>query len=325
MNPDATSSSQCQRCAKANKPCVFAPPVRRRQRKRTDVRVAELEKEVKQMRLLLRSNRISPVEHSEPESNDEDMNELHERQGKESLMSDVHLSLPIAERDGSRKSTGTSSTTATTIQEQREESPWEGTAESSANLPEPYNRLACGPHDTSAASEMDVIDRGLITEELAQELLDIYRNELVDFPGVIISNDWTVAKLRYQKPALFHAVMAAASHCKGAALSNRLHEEVVYLYARSLFIKGEKSLQYIQALLITVTYYTPPSTPAQLQIYQYGNMAASMALELGLAYKPRTHEQLPKRAIRSLQKISSPEELLENCRTILILYTLTAG
>lgn len=50
-----------------------------------------------------------------------------------------------------------------------------------------------------------------------------------------------------------------------------------------------------------------------------------MALELGLASKPRTHEQLPKRAIRSLQKISSPEELLEHCRTVLILYIISAG
>jgi hypothetical protein len=50
-----------------------------------------------------------------------------------------------------------------------------------------------------------------------------------------------------------------------------------------------------------------------------------MALELGLASKPRTHEQLPKRAIRSLQKISSPEELLEHCRTVLTLYIISAG
>jgi hypothetical protein len=41
--------------------------------------------------------------------------------------------------------------------------------------------------------------------------------------------------------------------------------------------------------------------------------------------KPRTHEQLPKRAIRSLQKISSPEELLEHCRTVLTLYVISAG
>jgi hypothetical protein len=54
-------------------------------------------------------------------------------------------------------------------------------------------------------------------------------------------------------------------------------------------------------------------------------MAASMALELGLASKPRTHEQLPRRAVKSLQRISSPEELLEHCRTVLYLYVVCAG
>lgn len=43
-----SSSSQCQRCAKAGRNCVFAAPAKRRQRKRTDVRVAELERELKQ-------------------------------------------------------------------------------------------------------------------------------------------------------------------------------------------------------------------------------------------------------------------------------------
>ena len=50
-----------------------------------------------------------------------------------------------------------------------------------------------------------------------------------------------------------------------------------------------------------------------------------MALELGLASKPRTHEQLPRRAVKSLQRISSPEELLEHCRTVLYLYVVCAG
>jgi hypothetical protein len=191
---------------------------------------------------------------------------------------------------------------------------------------EKWNQNFCGPRDELASTEIDIIDRGLISKEDAEELLDIYRNDLtMACPGVLIPAEWNAFTLRAKKPVLFHAVMAAASHTKGVSLSNRLHEEAVYLYAKMLFIKGEKSLQYIQALLVTVAYYNPPNSPAQLQIYQYGNMAASMALELGLASKPRTHEQLPKRAIRSLQKISSAEELLENCRTILSLYVLTAG
>lgn len=44
---------RCQRCTKHNQECVFAQIQRRKQRKRTDVRVAELEKELLSMRDML--------------------------------------------------------------------------------------------------------------------------------------------------------------------------------------------------------------------------------------------------------------------------------
>ncbi|KAF2710195.1 hypothetical protein K504DRAFT_430539 [Pleomassaria siparia CBS 279.74] len=312
MNPDLMSPI-CQRCAKAGKLCIFAAPAKRRQRKRTDVRVAELEKAVRQMRSLLRSNRISPVEISDHEPTDEETEERDERQERES---------PVADH-GRLEGSSTSTTASASAPVPEDKSP--NTEKQPDKIPS-YNQNTCGPKDSLGDFELDIIDRGLISHELAEELLDIYRNDLVhESPGVVIPSNWTMSQLRHQKPALFHAVMAAAAHCKGEALSNRLSEEVVFLYARSLFVKGEKSLQYVQALLVTVAYYSPPSSPAHLQIYRYTTMAASMALELGLAYKPRTHEELPKRAIRTLHRISSPDELLENCRTILVLYALAAG
>ncbi|KAJ4305829.1 hypothetical protein N0V90_001361 [Kalmusia sp. IMI 367209] len=180
--------------------------------------------------------------------------------------------------------------------------------------------------DDLLTTDNDIVDRGIISKDLAESLLNIYREELFsEYPGITIGKEVTAEQLRSKKPALFHAVMAAASQGLGQVLSNKLHEELIYFYARSLFVKGEKSLQHVQALFVSVAYYTPPVNPGQMQIYQYTNLAASMALELGLASKPRTHEQLPKRAIRSLQRISSAEELLEHCRTILSLYTLIAG
>ncbi|KAF2196434.1 hypothetical protein GQ43DRAFT_257265 [Delitschia confertaspora ATCC 74209] len=295
-----SGSSQCQRCAKAGKTCLFAPPAKRRQRKRTDVRVAELEREVRLMRSLLKSNRISPVDPtpSEKESGEEDTEEMEEGPTKPS-----------------------------TEYTQSHQDPMSPNTKTNDWMNEPWT---AGSEDYSPGDslnhDLDIIDRGLLHIAMADELLDIYRNELVHHsPQAVIPKDWSASKLRTEKPGLFHAVMAAASHSKGSALSNRLHDEVISLYAKSCFIKGERSLQYIQALLVTVAYYTPPSIPAHLQIFQFGNMAAGMAFELGLAYKPRTHEQLPKRAIKSLQRISSTEELLENCRTILMLYIVTAG
>jgi hypothetical protein len=301
VNPDA-GSAQCQRCAKAGRACVFAPPAKRRQRKRTDVRVTELEKEIKQMRDLLKpSNARLSNDVSDHESVDDG--------------SDEHADEELAAASPLRKSTATSTST---VAEQ-----WPPTTTRSMHAPAADT---CGPKDLLGPAESDIVDRGIVTEAMAEELMSIWRSDLVNAcPGITIPGNWTAHELRTNKPSLFHAVMAAAAHSYGSEFSDKLHQEAVYLYARSTFINGEKSVQSIQAMLVTVAYYSPPKTPGQLQIYQWVNMAASMALELGLASKPRTHEQLPKRAIRSLQKISSPEELLEHCRTVLTLYIISAG
>lgn len=311
VNPDA-SSSQCQRCAKANRTCIFAPPVKRRQRKRTDVRVTELEKEIQQMRSLLKAKKARPSsDASEHDTGDDESDEQgHARDEDTPSTWRRHSSMGTA----IIPATGFCGLPSVTNQ---------------APMPEPTptpTPTTSAPKEFLGSSENDIIDRGVISEDMAREFLGIWRKELVAAcPGITIPRHWDVFDLRENKPALFHAIMAASAHSKGSALSDRLHEEAVLLYARSAFVKGEKSIQAIQALIVTVSYYSPSKTPGQLQIYQWINMAASMALELGLTSKPRTHEQLPKRAIRSLQKISSPEELLEHCRTILLLYIISAG
>ncbi|KAJ4993362.1 fungal specific transcription factor [Stagonosporopsis vannaccii] len=302
-NPDPTSSV-CQRCAKAGRTCIFAPPVKRRQRKRTDVRVAELEKEIKKMQsALMKGQQRSPSAASDHESADE---------GSERDNGAEELSPLESQRQGS------TTTTASTLTHS-----WPNIIGPKSPRDPPLSNPA--PKDLLGPVD-DIIDRGVITREFSEEMLNLWRNELVAAcPGIYVPKDWSAAQLREKKPSLFHAIMAAAAHAKGSELSDKLHEEAVFYYARTAFINGEKSVQTIQALLVTVAFCSPPKTPGQLQIYQWVNMAASMALELGLASKPRTHEQLPKRAIRSLQKISSPEELLEHCRTVLYLYVVCAG
>ncbi|KAH4032244.1 hypothetical protein HBI24_113260 [Parastagonospora nodorum] len=307
VNPDA-DSSQCQRCAKAGRACIFAPPAKRRQRKRTDVRVTELEKEIKQMRDLLKTSKNKSSNHTSDQESDEE---------------DSPEDGPEAEKAGSIEPPLQRSRAITATQKSNADQWYNTETERTQGTPSMNN---CGSKDPLGPAENDIIDRGVITPQQAEELMGVWRNDLVNScPGITIPKHWTANDLRANKPALFHAVMAAAAHSYGSQISDKLHEEAVYLYARSAFINGEKSIESIQAMMVTVAFYSPPKKPGQLQIYQWVNMAASMALELGLASKPRTHEQLPKRAIRSLQKISSPEELLEHCRTVLNLYIISAG
>ncbi|OCK80575.1 hypothetical protein K432DRAFT_434659 [Lepidopterella palustris CBS 459.81] len=289
----ASGSPVCQRCAKASRTCVFAAPQKRRQRKRTDIRVAELEREVRAMRALLRSTRISPIVQEEEPAKDDESSDQDIVDDNDESESSQYQNPSYDENDFAFKSSASS---------------------------ERKGKI------TSEAPHLDIVTRGIITMDEANEFVSIWINELSHYyPSVHVPDGCTAAQLRYTKPVLFLAIMAAASHGKGSKLSNRLHEEVLRLYADRLFLKGEKSVEFVQALLVSVTYYTPPDSPAQLQFYQYGNMAATMALELGLASKPLTSEQLPKRTAPSYMHISSSEELLENCRTILSCYLLTAG
>lgn len=266
------------------------------------MRVTELEKEIQQMRSLLKTSNRSSQDASDPGSDDE---------------LDQHESGAEPETWSESRPRPSKATIALPGQNGWLDAP----AVERAPI---FQHVAS--YDPLGAMEQDILYRHVISDDMARELMAIWRNELTpECPGITIPKDWTVFDLRDNKPALFHAIMAAAAHSKGSALSDKLHEETLYLYARSAFIKGEKSLQTIQALLVTVAYYSPSKTPGQLQVHQWVNMAASMALELGLASKPRTHEQLPKRAIKSLQKISSPEELLEHVRTVLLLYLNASG
>ena len=238
------SSAQCQRCAKAGKVCIFAPPIKRRQRKRTDVRVAELEKEVMKMRDLMKSsNRPLPPSSEQGSESDE-----QESGTKDSSM----------EPGGRRASTRTTSTLAhhpPTV-------PTDTERRSPLRIYE--------PRDPLRYEESDIVERNVIDAETAQSLLNTWRNKLTyACPGIILNDDWTAAHLRKQKPLLFHAVMAASSHSQGSALSDALEDEAVYLIARSAFINGFKSVECVQALLVLVAYYSPPKTIGQIQIYSW--------------------------------------------------------
>jgi len=196
--------------------------------------VTELEKEIQQMRSLLKTNTRSSNDVSEHESEEESDDQAHtEEKGR---TSSVHS-----------QSVGTTAT-----------STFSGFAAPVSKAPTVDTTVTSAPTDFFGSSDNDIIDRNVISEDLARELLSIWRNELVAAcPGITIPKHWDVLDLRSNKPALFHAIMAAAAHSKGSALSDRLHEETVLLYARSAFIKGEKSVQAIQALIVTVAYYSP--------------------------------------------------------------------
>jgi hypothetical protein len=184
------------------------------------------------------------------------------------------------------------------------------------------------PHGTPApySPDSDVIDRGVISLEQATELFHAYNNNLVEyFPIVQFPPEVTIEELRSTKPTLFLAVMAAASAKEGSQLYSILNTEVLSAYAHRTVIQGDKSMELVQALIITSVWYYPPGKFAQLKFYEYIHMAATMALDIGLGTNPRTFKG--RRAVDTIGDSPTVAELddeeIEKRRTFLVCYLIT--
>jgi hypothetical protein len=165
----------------------------------------------------------------------------------------------------------------------------------------------------------DVIDRGILSLEDAEQLVAYFIHELAYFfPLVVLPLNTTAAQLRQTKPVLFLSVIAATSISVDAGLAAVLNREMVRLYSERFFIEGEKSLELVQALLLMIIFYFPPASPLKLQFYQYTHIASTMALEIGLANKRRVSKKSDRK-----NRLEPHDELLaEQARAVLGCYHL---
>ncbi|KAL2012982.1 hypothetical protein VTN00DRAFT_507 [Thermoascus crustaceus] len=307
----------CESCRalKAKRACIFIAPQRRRPRKRTDSRVAQLEKEMRAMRSLLKDRRFT-IDESGPEDTEhgketDDVDFGASPKEKESTGPDVQgggMPGPSRSMDHSQGFRPTSMT------------PGEGGSFTGTSYNNTHNHYSPDLHRND-----DVIDRGIISMETANELVAIFINELVQFfPVVVLPADTTASQLRQSKPVLFLSVIAAAAIAVDSSLAMVLNREIVRLYAERFFIEGEKSLELVQALLVMIAFYFPPDSPLKLQFYQYTHVAATMALEIGLASKRRVSRK-PADGRGVEQYDTFDEHIAEQARAILGCYHLASN
>jgi hypothetical protein len=305
---DNTSPTpQCQRCVKGNRPCVFAPAQRKRPRQRTYERVAELEREVGVMRSLLKKGG-TPIAASKGEDND--------------VEDEYNPDPEIVLKGGDLQfTTGGSPALEQSVRSNVPSSV-------SASQPGTSNNFTSPSENDSipGLQASDVIGRGLLSMDVAHELVASYLANLVQFfPVVALPEGTSAFELRKAKPVLFLAIIAATSLGVYPDLSHKLNEELIQVYADLIFVRGQKSLELVQSLLITVLYYCPTDSAANLQFYQYTHMAVTMALDLGIGSKPRVEEYTARGNSAVRDDNSYNQELLENSRTILACYVMAAG
>ncbi|KAK6520088.1 hypothetical protein TWF506_000379 [Arthrobotrys conoides] len=243
--PDlANPEGSCRRCAKARRECIFTVPTRKRQ-KRTDSRVAELERKIDKLTATLNAKRRG-------ENDREPLRDFP-------ADSDTELSDP---EEGTRSRKHSQIRTGSV----------------------PHNLLAGDPDQYPQGSgDMDVIDRKLVTMELASRMFNHYNDNLAPhFPAVTFPTGTTAQDIRKQKPFLFLAILAASSAIFDPDLNRLLNKEVIRGIADRVIINGEKSLEIIQVLNIATLWYYPPDQFEELKFYQLTHIAAVMAIDCGI-------------------------------------------
>lgn len=310
--PDPTTSNQCQRCRKAGRACIFVAPQRRRPRKRTDSRVAQLEKEMKLMRSLLK-DRLQ-VDEGSPGSGGSETKYSRENEARAESKENTP-SIPDAASSVSGCSPRHTDLASGFVSSYSDNN----TVDSSSISTPSFNNIVPAVYTPDSRQGSDVVDRGIISLETANHLVSFFINELAHFFSVVVlPSNTTALQLRRTKPVLFLSVIAAAAIAVDAKLAAILNREMVKLYAERFFVEGEKSLELVQALLLMIVFYYPPDSPLKLQFYQYTHIAATMALEIGLASKRRA----PKKSNQRNAKYD--EQMAEQARAVLGCYHFAA-
>jgi hypothetical protein len=261
----SSSSGKCQRCNKAGRSCHYAAPQKRRRRKRSDTRVAELEKEVRVMRSLLsKGSRATPEQTAEyAEENITGAGSAHSNLGSKSdgieesfHDSDEDVGLSML-RNGEHPASMNINAGGT----------WVGSGKimDAATCREASQTIYSSPNNLGK----DFVDRELISMEMATELFDFYSTDLcVQMPMIVFRPSETAAKVRQEKPTLFLCIVTASAGKFNTGLYDCLYREVLQVFAQRLIIIGDKNLELVQAQLIKSFWLSPPEGSKKLTFYQ---------------------------------------------------------
>lgn len=245
----------CKRCARMNRQCLISAPARRRQK--TVHRVAELEKKIEALTSSLHAlNGPGDYGPAPGEGPDERPPQLTDQQKAHSYITSDMKSIMFPNRDA-------------------------------AGLPGSDAHLDFTP-SIEIEDYVDVIDRGIIHDELAYQVFDKYHSQLCRFiPIVVFPADVKAETMRHEKPMLFLAILAAASSAFQPELQLFLGDEFNQQIAQRVAFRGERSLELIQAMQVFILWYNGPRSRKELNFNQLIQMAATMAWDLGMGKRSR--------------------------------------
>ncbi|KAI9737968.1 MAG: hypothetical protein M1834_009338 [Cirrosporium novae-zelandiae] len=133
--------------------------------------------------------------------------------------------------------------------------------------------------------EEDVIQKGIINFESANLLLQMFHLESTNFPFILLPPNTSLQSLRIEKPFLLLSILAMASQDK-PNLHALLESELRRVLGTKVIVKGEKSLDLLQGLMVYLAWYHYHFTLQHQQLYQLMQLAVAMCVDLEIG-KPR--------------------------------------
>lgn len=304
-DPDP-GTGPCKRCRKANRNCVITAPSRKRQKK-TDSRVAELERKIDALRASLHATKEGNVSGSEDDGyGDGDTPQIESLDGRSNQPISPYTSTSAGPsrkrrmseyqqdgRSGSRRLSGSEAMSQT----------------SPANVANMGPRMFAPPKSETGGpdsewvrdSDADVVGRRIIHAETATELFTHYTDHMAPhMPIVVFPPGTSPNDIRKRSPVLFLAILSVASGQDYPDIQATLTKEIMRILAERVFVHGEKSLELVQALqVVTIWYWPEPNGDSKY--YQFIHMTAVMAIDLGM------HRRQPLLILRKEQILGLPK------------------
>ncbi|KAF7592129.1 hypothetical protein BBP40_000677 [Aspergillus hancockii] len=318
-NPNAS----CKRCAKAGRPCVVTVPTRRRQKK-TDSRVAELERKIDALTASLQASQGNgstlQAGHQAPAREEQTgrrwLGPTHGASQSQLTTGSATMSSPNGLAGNKRRHSGE-------IKDSRE-SGLVGPPINRASSPGTDHILdntsrqwqsgpgsgsrGTAPKPDAANEPVDLIDRGLVSVAVASEAFNRYVEHMAPhIPTVVFPPGTKMEDIRTTKPILLHAIVSTAVGTIQPELQLPLVDDFYKVIAERIVVKGEKSLDLVQAILVTCNWYTPPDHFEELKFYQLSHMAVSLAMDIGMYRRPMPKSR-PWNLVKDLILKKSPSQ-----------------
>ena len=283
---DSVPNAPCKRCAKAGRQCIVTAPSRKRQKK-TDSRVAELEKKIDALTASLVARGGAP-----PPGPLENVDPAIAHTATPAHRNSSMYTGGSSQYGSSQRSQQSPTQTTTSLKRKlpHEHDYFAGEMQRSGNSAPPiqadHARLPKPPLDDLTSP--DAIERRLIDLKSAHRCFDRYVAEMCDqLPLVVFTPGTKMEDVRKHKPMLFLAILVVSSGTIRPDIQQVLADECTKLLADRIVHRGEKSLQLVQTVQVMTIFYMPPERYEELNFNQLIHIAAVMALDIGMGKRSR--------------------------------------